>query len=67
MQAQMLPMTKPCLSAAAFTLTGSMCSGASTGSSNVSKPHFLNLGNSFTDSVVNGEVNKKVLIPNRMK
>jgi hypothetical protein len=36
------------------------------GSSSVSKPHFLNLGKSLIDSVVKGEVNRKVLMPKRM-
>jgi hypothetical protein len=56
MQAQMLPMARPALSAAALTFFGSMCSRASTGISTVWKPHFLNLGKSFTLSLVKGEV-----------
>jgi len=56
MHAHTLPIFNPALSAAAFTFTGSMCSSASTGISTVSKPHFLNLGKSFTLSVVNGLV-----------
>jgi hypothetical protein len=63
MQAHTLPIAKPALSAAAFTLAGSMCSGDSIGSSTVSKPHFLNLGKSFTLSVVNGETKRKELMP----
>src|SRR3954454_16675460 len=63
MHAQTLPQTKPFLSSAAFTFAGSMCDGSSTGISTVSKPHFLNLGNSFTLSVVKGDVNKNVLMP----
>ena len=34
------------------------------GISIVSKPHFTNLGNRLVDFVVNGEVNKKELMPN---
>src|SRR4051812_31844407 len=41
-----------------------MCDGSSTGISMVSKPHFLNCGNSFVLSFVKGEVKRKVLIPN---
>jgi hypothetical protein len=36
------------------------------GISTVSKPHFLNVGKSETLSVVNGEVNRKELMPNLM-
>ncbi len=41
-----------------------ICSGASMGISTVSKPHFLNLGKRLVDFVVNGEVNRKELMPN---
>jgi hypothetical protein len=34
------------------------------GISMVSKPHFTNLGKRLVDFVVNGEVNKKELMPN---
>src|SRR5258706_9655993 len=64
MHAQTEPQTKPCLSNSAFTCAGSMCEGSSTGISTVSNPHFLNCGNSFVLSLVKGEVNKNVLIPN---
>jgi hypothetical protein len=43
-----------------------MCSGASIGISIVSKPHFLNFGKRLVLFVVKGEVNRKVLIPNRI-
>src|SRR5688572_28610102 len=67
MQAQRLPMARPFLSAAAFTFAGSMCDGSSTGISTVSKPHFLNLGKCLVLSVMNGDVNKKVLMPSLIK
>src|SRR5678815_2036519 len=63
MQAQTEPMARPCLSAAAFTLAASMCSGASIGISTVWKPHFLKVGKSLTLWVVKGEVNRNVLMP----
>ena len=59
-------MAMPALSAAARTLTGSMWDGSSMGSSRVSKPHFLNLGKSFTLSVTNGETYRKVFNPKRI-
>src|SRR4051794_2537223 len=64
MHAQTDPQTSPFLSNSAFTCAGSMWLGSSTGISTVSKPHFLNCGKSLVESLVNGEVNKKVLIPN---
>src|SRR4051812_26530951 len=64
MQAQTDPQTSPLLSSSAFTCAGSMWLGSSTGISTVSNPHFLNCGKSLVDSLVNGDVNKKVLIPN---
>src|SRR2546425_132760 len=64
MQAQTEPQTSPSLSSARFTCAGSMCDGSSTGISTVSKPHFLKVLKSFVLSLVNGEVNKKVLMPN---
>ena len=39
---------------------------SSIGISTDSKPHFLNCGNSLVDSVVNGDVNRNVLIPSLM-
>ena len=60
------PQASPALSKAARTFTGSMCEGSSIGSSTESKPHFLNFANSFTLSVVNGETNRKELMPNLM-
>src|SRR5881394_546709 len=64
MQAQTEPHANPCLSNSAFTKAGSMCDKSSTGISTVSKPHFLNVLKSFVLSLVKGEVNKKVLMPN---
>src|SRR3954465_11067700 len=64
MHAQTDPQTSPFLSNSAFTCAGSIWLGSSTGISTVSKPHFLNCGKSLVESLVNGEVNKKVLIPN---
>src|SRR2546430_218073 len=64
MQAQTEAQTSPWLSSSRFTCAGSMCDGSSTGISTVSKPHFLKVLKSFVLSLVNGEVNKKVLMPN---
>jgi hypothetical protein len=44
-----------------------MCEGSSTGISTVSKPHFLKVLNSLVLSLVKGEVNRKVLMPNLIK
>ena len=60
--AQTDPQTRPCLSRPFLTLTGSMWEGSSTGISTVSKPHFLKVGNNRVLLVVNGEVNRKLLI-----
>src|SRR5688572_31722627 len=64
MHAQTDPHTNPCLSNSRFTCAGSICDGSSIGISTDSNPHFLNCGNNFVLSLVNGEVNKNVLIPN---
>src|SRR5688572_7072229 len=61
--AQILPMARPTRSAAAFTLTGSMCAGSSIAISTVSKPHLENLAKSRVLSVVNGDVYRNVLMP----
>src|SRR6266576_2456625 len=66
MQAQTEPQTRPFFSNSACTYFGSMWDGSSTGISTVSKPHFLNMGNSLVESLVKGDVNKKVLIPSLM-
>src|SRR5260221_288340 len=66
MQAQTEPQTSPFLSSSVLTWAGSMCDGSSTGISMVSNPHFLKVGNNFVLVFVNGEVNKKVLMPNLM-
>src|SRR4051794_10999959 len=66
MQAQTDPQTRPFFSSSACTYFGSMCDGSSIGISTDSKPHFLNMGNSLVDSLVNGDVNKNVLIPSLM-
>src|SRR3954464_11001981 len=67
MQAQTEPMAMPALSAAAFTLAGSMWLGSSIGISIVSKPQSLNFLKSFTLSLVNGEAKRKELRPKRMR
>src|SRR5258705_6524790 len=64
MQAQAEPQTNPCLSNSSFTKAGSMCDGSSMGISTVANPHFLNVLKSLVLSLVKGEVNKKVLMPN---
>src|SRR6187200_1742339 len=64
MQAQAEPQTSPFRSSSDFTYAGSMCEGSSIGISIVSKPHFLKRGKSLVLSLVKGEVNKKVLMPN---
>src|SRR5687767_8455123 len=66
MHAQTLPQTSPALSSSRFTCAGSMCDGSSMGISTDSNPHFLNCGKSFVESFVNGDVNRKVLMPNLM-
>ena len=66
MHAQMLPTAMPAFFAAAFTATGSMCEGSSTGISTVSKPHFLNCENSLVLAVTNGLTNRNELIPKRL-
>src|SRR5687768_8898281 len=66
MHAQTLPQTSPALSSSRFTWAGSMCDGSSMGISTDSNPHFLNCGKSFVESFVNGDVNRKVLMPNLM-
>ena len=66
MQAQTEPQARPARSSAFLTFTESMCSGASIGSSTVSKPHFLNLGKRRVLCVTNGDTNKNELIPNLM-
>src|SRR5688572_19554869 len=66
MHAQTLPQTRPTLSSSRFTCAGSMCDGSSIGISTDSNPHFLNWGKSLVESFVNGDVNRKVLMPNLM-
>ena len=56
----------PAFAAAALSAAGSMCSGASTGISTVSKPQDLNFLNNWTLSVLKGETKRKELIPKRM-
>src|SRR5436190_1568607 len=63
LHAHTLPHTRPCLSSSALTLAGSMWDGSSIGISTDSNPHFLNVGNSLVEAVVNGDVNRNVLIP----
>src|ERR1051326_7555003 len=67
MQAQTEPQANPCLSNSSFTKAGSMWEVSSTGISTVSKPHFLNVLKSFVLSLVKGEVNRNVLMPNLIK
>src|ERR1043165_7920180 len=64
MQAQTEPQASPFLSNSAFTCLGSICEVSSMGISTDWNPHFLNCGKSFVLSLVNGEVKRKVLIPN---
>src|SRR5712692_7684675 len=64
MQAQTEPQASPCRSSSAFTCRGSMWLVSSTGISTVWKPHFLNVLNKAVLSLVNGEVKRKVLMPN---
>jgi len=66
MHAQTEPMAIPAFSAAALRTAGLMCSGASTGISTVSKPHDLNVLNSFVLSVVKGETKRKEFMPKRI-
>ena len=66
MQAQTDPQARPARSSAFLTLTESMCSGASMGSSTVSNPHFLNLEKRRVLCVVKGDTNRKELMPNLM-
>ena len=49
----------------AFTSTGSMCVRSSTEISTVSNPHALNCGNHRVLRFVNGQLNRKVLMPKR--
>src|SRR4051812_28822362 len=64
MQAQMAPQTSPCRSSSRFTYAGSMWAGSSIASSTKSKPHSLNCLKSFVLELVNGAVNRNVLMPN---
>src|SRR5438093_11342261 len=64
MQAQAEPQTSPCLFNSSFTKAGSMCDGSSIGISTVSNPHFLNVLKSGVLSLVKGDVNRNVLMPN---
>src|SRR3954471_6670888 len=66
MQAQTEPIAMPALSAAAFTLAGSMWLGSSIGISIVSNPQSFNFFKSFTLSLVNGEAKRNELRPKRM-
>src|SRR2546426_10612156 len=63
MQAQTEPHTKPCRSSSRRTLAGSMWEGSSIGISTVSNHHFLNVLNKPVLWVVNGDVNRNVLMP----
>src|SRR3712207_6035366 len=63
MHAHTLPQTSPALSSSTLTRAGSMWDGSSIGISTDSNPHFLNFGNSFVESFVNGDVNRNVLMP----
>src|SRR5215468_10207469 len=67
MHAHTDPHTSPCLSNSRFTCAGSMCDVSSTGISTAAKPHFLKVGKSFVLSLVNGEVNRNVFMPNLIK
>ena len=62
--AQTLPQTKPFLSSCAFTFAGSIWNGSSMAISTLSNHHCLNLGKSRVLRVVNGDVNRKLLMPN---
>src|SRR5438445_6285788 len=64
MQAQADPHTSPCRSSSFFTKVGSIWDGSSIGISTVSNPHFLKVLKSGVLSLVKGEVNRKVLMPN---
>ncbi len=64
MQAQTEPHTSPCWSSSALTRAGSMWLGSSTGISTVSNPHFLKVLKRAVLLLVNGEVNRNVLMPN---
>src|SRR5437660_7613154 len=64
MQAQADPHTSPCRSSSFFTKVGSIWDGSSIGISTVSKPHFLNVLKSGVLSLVKGDVNRNVLMPN---
>jgi hypothetical protein len=66
MHAHTLPHTSPAFFSAALMCDGVICDGSSIGISTLSNPHFLNWGKSFVDLSVNGDVNRKVLIPNLM-
>ena len=55
MAAQMEPMARPALAAAAFRNFGSTCEGSSIAISTESKPQFLSFLNMETLSLVNGE------------
>src|SRR5205823_14000360 len=52
------------LSSSRLTRRGSICAGSSTGISTVSKPQRLNCLKSRVLSLVNGDVKRKVLMPN---
>src|SRR5260370_8628107 len=62
-QAQTVPQTRPCLSNSFFTWAGSMWARSSTGISTLWKPHFLKVGKRRGLSLVEGEGNKKELLP----
>src|SRR5580704_1784112 len=64
MQAHTEPHIRLCRSSSFLTNFGSMCEGSSIGISTDSKPHRLNCGKSFVLALVNGDVNRKVLMPN---
>src|SRR4051794_37031790 len=66
MHAHTLPHTSPAFFSSALTWPGVMWDGSSIGISTVSNPHFLNWGKRFVDLSVNGDVNRKVLIPSLM-
>src|SRR6478672_6136296 len=66
MHAHTLPHTSPAFFNSALMCDGVICDGSSIGISTVSNPHFLNCGNRLVDLSVNGDVNRKVLIPSLM-
>src|SRR5688500_18407225 len=67
MQAQTLPATNPDFASSRLTRAGSMWLGSSMGISTDSNPQRLNCGKSFVESLVNGDVNRKVLMPSLMR